>query len=280
MGISGTDVCKEASDIIILDDNFASVVKSIQWGRFHDSNIQKFVYHNLTSMIVAFGLVVTCSLLLKESPLRVSHLMLMSLLVNPALLFSLTFGRPNLIARVHPFQRNSSLIVPTRISKQIVLMAVYQLAVLLLLVFAAERFVPEDLDFVPRSDNGNIACGRSMALNGDELYRQHVTAYGPSRHFTIVLAAFVALQAFNSINADSVSNSKSKLLHVPRSRMFWLVFLGVMCGLFVVIQFVPGLVDANRHGLTSLQWGVALAIGLSALVADRAIRVVLDVLAA
>ena len=53
MGIEGTGVAKQASDIIILDDNFASIVKSVMWGRNVRENIQKFLQFQLTVNLVA-----------------------------------------------------------------------------------------------------------------------------------------------------------------------------------------------------------------------------------
>lgn len=53
MGIEGTGVAKQASDIIILDDNFASIVKSVMWGRNVRENIQKFLQFQLTVNVVS-----------------------------------------------------------------------------------------------------------------------------------------------------------------------------------------------------------------------------------
>lgn len=53
MGIQGTEVAKDSSDIIILDNNFASVVKVVRWGRSVYSNIQKFIQFQLTVNVAA-----------------------------------------------------------------------------------------------------------------------------------------------------------------------------------------------------------------------------------
>lgn len=53
MGLCGTDVAKEASDTVLLDDNFASIVKSIAWGRCVYDNIRKFLQFQLTVNLVA-----------------------------------------------------------------------------------------------------------------------------------------------------------------------------------------------------------------------------------
>merc|ERR1719436_2258169 len=65
MKIQGTDVAQEASDIIIMDDNFASIVKTVQWGRSVYDNIRKFVQFQLTVNVTALTLCVIAAFLPK-----------------------------------------------------------------------------------------------------------------------------------------------------------------------------------------------------------------------
>ncbi|EKD46532.1 MAG: hypothetical protein ACD_67C00195G0001, partial [uncultured bacterium] len=58
MGITGTDVSKEASDMILLDDNFASIIKAIKKGRTINQNLKKFVHYVFTSNASEFFLVI------------------------------------------------------------------------------------------------------------------------------------------------------------------------------------------------------------------------------
>ena len=62
MGIAGTEIAKEAADIIIMDDNFASIVKAVMWGRCVRTNIQKFLTFQLTVNLVALTLVLVAAL--------------------------------------------------------------------------------------------------------------------------------------------------------------------------------------------------------------------------
>jgi len=62
-GVSGTDVAKEASDIILLDDNFASIVKSVMWGRHVYDSIAKFLQFQLTVNVVAVTLALLAALI-------------------------------------------------------------------------------------------------------------------------------------------------------------------------------------------------------------------------
>lgn len=69
MGITGTDVAKHAADIIITDDNFASIVQAVMWGRNIYDNIRKFLQFQLTVNVVAMFTALVGSVILKESPL-------------------------------------------------------------------------------------------------------------------------------------------------------------------------------------------------------------------
>ncbi|KAG1326882.1 putative Calcium-transporting ATPase 5, plasma membrane-type [Cocos nucifera] len=70
MGIQGTEVAKESSDIIILDDNFASVVKVVRWGRSVYANIQKFIQFQLTVNVAALVINVVAAVSSGEVPLN------------------------------------------------------------------------------------------------------------------------------------------------------------------------------------------------------------------
>src|SRR5215475_9931926 len=70
MGIAGTEVAKEASDIILLDDNFSSIVKAVLWGRNVYDSIRKFVQFQLTVNIVAVVVAFVGAVSNGESPLK------------------------------------------------------------------------------------------------------------------------------------------------------------------------------------------------------------------
>ena len=66
MGISGTEVAREAASLILLDDNFDSIVKAIMWGRNIYDNIRKFLQFQLTVNVVAVGLTLLSSAIIKQ----------------------------------------------------------------------------------------------------------------------------------------------------------------------------------------------------------------------
>ena len=69
MGIAGSDVSKQAADMILLDDNFASIVVAAKWGRNVYASISKFLQFQLTVNIVAVSLAIIGSIVFQESPI-------------------------------------------------------------------------------------------------------------------------------------------------------------------------------------------------------------------
>jgi P-type Ca2+ transporter type 2C len=70
MGLSGTDVAKKASDIIIMDDRFSSIVKAVLWGRSVFDNIRKFLQFQLTVNVVALTMTFLAAVVGYQPPLN------------------------------------------------------------------------------------------------------------------------------------------------------------------------------------------------------------------
>jgi P-type E1-E2 ATPase len=66
---SGTNVAKEASDIVLIDDNFASIITAVKWGRNIYNNVRKFLQFQLTVNVVAMFIVFLGGVVVKEPPL-------------------------------------------------------------------------------------------------------------------------------------------------------------------------------------------------------------------
>ena len=87
---AGTNVAKEASDITILDNSFASIVKAVEWGRSLFINIQRFLLFQLTVNVAACLLVLTGSFMGLESPLTVSQMLWVNLIMDTFAAFALS----------------------------------------------------------------------------------------------------------------------------------------------------------------------------------------------
>ena len=132
---SGTSVAKEASDIVVLDDNFSSIVTAIKWGRCVYDNIRKFLQFQLTVNVVALLLVFIGALSGQEPPLNAVQMLWVNLIMDTMGALALGTEQPTdaLLARP-PYKRDAAL-VNKPMWRNILFQSAYQLVVLLLLLF-------------------------------------------------------------------------------------------------------------------------------------------------
>merc|ERR1719499_159944 len=140
MGISGTDVAKRACDIVVMDDNFASIVKTVMWGRSVYDNIRKFVQFQLTVNVVALSLALVAAFL-KDSiatPLTPVQLLWVNLIMDTLAALALSTEKPTLdLLDRYPYRPDSALI--SRLMWRFIFGHVfYQLIVLLILLTQAK----------------------------------------------------------------------------------------------------------------------------------------------
>lgn len=111
MGISGTEVSKEASDIVLLDDSFSTIVKSIKWGRGIYENFQRFIQFQLTVNVVAFGTAFLAEILNFDMPFTTLQLLWVNIIMDgpPALSLGLEPPRDHLMGK-KPIPRNASIV--------------------------------------------------------------------------------------------------------------------------------------------------------------------------
>jgi len=101
MGKTGTDVCKDAADILITDDNFSSIVKAAMWGRNVYDNIQRFLQFQLTVNVGALIITFIGSVITKETPLKPIQLLWVNLIMDSlgALALATELPKPELLER-------------------------------------------------------------------------------------------------------------------------------------------------------------------------------------
>ncbi len=101
MGITGTDVTKEAADMVLTDDNYASIVAAVEQGRVIYSNIRKFVYYLLSCNLAEIAIIFLATLMGLPSPLTAIQLLWLNLITDgaPALALGVEKGDPDIMER-------------------------------------------------------------------------------------------------------------------------------------------------------------------------------------
>jgi magnesium-transporting ATPase (P-type) len=150
MGLNGTYVAQAASDIVVLDDKFSSILNAILWGRCINDNIRKFVQFQLTVNIVALLLVFTSAICNFPLPLNAVQMLWVNLIMDTlgALALAIESPSPELLDR-RPYVRTANLIC-NAMWRNILVMSSFQLLVLFVLLFSGSTLlqVPRSTDCV------------------------------------------------------------------------------------------------------------------------------------
>ncbi|VDO47942.1 unnamed protein product [Haemonchus placei] len=239
MGIAGTDVAKEASDIILTDDNFTSIVKAVMWGRNVYDSISKFLQFQLTVNVVAVLTAFIGAVTVSDSPLKAVHMLWINLIMDTLASLALATEVPTdeLLNR-KPYGRKKSLISRTMV-KNILCHALYQLLILFTIFYYGDRIF-------------GIKSGLYAPLFAP-----------PSQHFTIVFNAFVMMTLFNEVNARKVHGERNVFKGLASNRVFCVIWISTFIGQILITQF--GAAWFSTAPLTMNQWIVCLALGVSTL---------------
>ncbi|KAM4880038.1 plasma membrane calcium-transporting ATPase 2-like [Sylvia borin] len=240
MGIAGTDVAKEASDIILTDDNFSSIVKAVMWGRNVYDSIAKFLQFQLTVNVVAVIVAFTGACITQDSPLKAVQMLWVNLIMDTLASLALATEPPTeaLLLR-RPYGRDHPLVSGTML-RNILGHAAYQLLVIFTLLFAGE--VLFDID-----------SGRSAPLHAP-----------PSEHFTIIFNTFVLMQLFNELNARKLHGERNVFEGVCANPIFCAIVLGTFAVQVLIVQF--GGKPFSCSPLSAEQWLWCLFVGVGELV--------------
>ena len=247
-GIAGTDVAKGACDIILTDDNFASIVKAVMWGRNVYDSISKFLQFQLTVNIVAVLLTVIAAFTIGDSPLRAIQLLWVNLIMDTFASLALATEPPTTdLLKRKPYGRKKSLI-----SKQMwVFLAghsLYQLTVLMVILFAGPMLF-------------NIDSGMGRELRAD-----------PSQHFTIIFNTFVMFQIFNEVNARKIHGERNVFDGIWRNWIFIVIMIGQVTVQIILVQF--GDVVFSTSGLTLDLWLWCIFLGSTELVIGQLLTLI------
>lgn len=243
MGITGSEVSKNAADIILTDDNFATIINGIKWGRGVYENFQRFIQFQLTVNVIAFLVAIVSQILDFPMPFTTIQLLWVNIIMDgpPALALGLEPIRDAVFDR-KPVDRKASIITKKMITS-IVLNALYVTAILLI-----------QMKF-------NI-LGASTVVQAD----------GASEMETVLFALFAFSALFNAFNCrefgtDSIfknfTKNKTALLIISVTAIAQFIFTELFSGFF------------NAVSLSLVMWGKVILLAFMIIVVNEVIKFVL-----
>ncbi|KAK5134990.1 hypothetical protein LTR08_005942 [Meristemomyces frigidus] len=247
MNIAGTEVAKEASDIILMDDNFASIVLALMWGRAVNDAVRKFLQFqitvNITAVLLAFISAVSSSQ--EQSVLSAVQLLWVNLIMDTMAALALATDPPtrNILHR-KPDPKSAPLI-SLNMWKMIIGQAIYQLVVTLVLYFAGRHI---------------------LNYHGEHQIHQLQT---------LVFNTFVWMQIFNALNNRRLDNRFNVFEGIQNNLFFIGIFFIMIAGQTIII-FVGGWPAFQAEKQTGAQWAIALILGAISLPVGVIIRLIPD----
>ncbi|XP_021773159.1 putative calcium-transporting ATPase 13, plasma membrane-type [Chenopodium quinoa] len=225
MGIEGTEVAKESSDIVILDDNFASVVTVLRWGRCVYNNIQKFIQFQLTVNVAALVINFVAAVSSGNVPLTAVQLLWVNLIMDTLGALALATEEPtnDLMEKTTvPVGRTEPLITKV-MWRNLIAQAFYQMTILLILQFKG----------------------------------QSIFGVQEKAKDTLIFNCFVLCQVFNEFNARKLEK-KNIFKGILKNRLFLGIVLITVLLQVAMVEFLKKFAGTER--LNWVQWCVCIAL--------------------
>ncbi len=215
----GTSVAKEASDITIIDNSFASIGRAVMWGRSLYRNIQRFVLFQLTVNVAACLIVLAGAFMGTESPLTVTQMLWVNLIMDTFAAMALASLPPDSVMADRPRNRREFIINP----------AMWRFIVGCGIIFFGLLFgmvyVFEHAEVTSLSQLLHVTPGVPDTLSPYEL--------------SLIFTTFVMLQFWNMFNARAFATHRSAL-HLGHCGEFVLIAVLILAGQILIVEFGGG----------------------------------------
>jgi Ca2+-transporting ATPase len=233
MGIAGTEVAREAGDIILLDDSFASIVRAVSWGRSLYENIQRFLLFQLTINFCACLLVFIVPLLGYPEPFTIIQILWINIIMDTLAAFALCSEAPHggLMNR-KPVARDAAIVSPFMVLSIVVTGTCFVLAGIL-----------------------QMSTG---FLGGNT----------PAEISTVFFSAFIVAAVWNGVNCRALDGKMPPFFR--GNPLFFVIMGGVIAIQIAVVQFGGAVFETVP--LSAYQWGRIIVATASVLVIGFLLR--------
>jgi Ca2+-transporting ATPase len=254
MGIAGSEVAKEASKIVLLDDSFATIVKAVHWGRSLYENIQRFIQFQLTINVSALTIAFLGPLLFGvKAPFTVLQLLWINVIMDTFASIALCSEPPRPgVMKVPPKRRDENILTPAMIRTILVTAGFFVVTMLGLLVLmkghpghpglwseqgsmtwsfetGGTRLSVPEADLDPVAGKGDTYRLRTTDVEGDAMF----TVFQVSLFFSI----YVFFQVWNQINCRSLVPETSGFHRLFSNPTFLVIASLVAVGQVLIVTF-------------------------------------------
>ena len=255
MGITGTDVAKETADMVLTDDNYASIVSAVEQGRVIYSNIRKFVFFLLSSNLAEIMIIFLATLAGLPAPLTAIQLLWLNLITDgaPALALAVEKGDPDIMqqmprAKSEPIVNRSMMLglVVQTIAQTGAVLSAFALGLLWHLE-AGASVVGNPITYLLAHDWRGIDVQTAETM------------------------AFVTLSLCELFRAYTVRSERASIFQIGIfSNRYMQYAVGLSITLLLLVVNLPFLQPIfNTHPLSGREWGVVLGLAILPAIAEE-----------
>ena len=230
MGIAGTEVTKEASDMVLLDDSFSTIIKAVQWGRGIYENFKRFIQFQLTVNVSSVVVVIASILAGFPAPFTALELLWINIIMDgpPALTLGLEPIREDLLKHP-PTKRNENIISRKMLTR------IFANGIFISIVFMLQHFT-------------------------------NFLGAAPPEEATVLFTLFVLFQLFNAFNCRELDDTPM-WKNLLNNKLMLVVFLIVLVLQFLITQV--GTAVFETVPLSMAMWGKMMLTALSVVVVNE-----------
>ena len=309
---NGTDIAKNSSDIILMDNNFSSIVTAIKYGRNIIDNLRKFIQFQLVINLTVCSFIVICSCIGSETPIRSIQMLWIDLIMDSLATLTLATEPPHdgLLKR-RPTKRNENIITQSMLN-HVSFQTLVQFGLLMFIYIFGPCFIHEqNLSRIAENkvilkcygilpghaiDPNKILYGiKTFWSNDVEIDQNYVDKglcgeYGDynnlakalklyNKHqgapvqLTIIFNVFVLYTLFNQLNCRIVDGSFNIFARIKNNKLFIFLEIFEFVVQFIIIEFWNVIFKATKNGLTLQQWGICILLSSFSLVVDFILKI-------
>jgi len=280
MGIAGTDVAKDASDMVLQDDNFANIVHAVEEGRKIYQNIRNFVRYQVSTNVAAVSLIVISTLIFGWNlPLTATQILVINILMDgpPAVALGVEKKHGNVMNRP-PRPVDEGL--PNRNDIWLIFYLGAVMVTGTLIVFFLAGGGLETCEGLPLSDGSNLPFDQAACEAGDEAEILKWESYADDKFVhaqTMTLSVFIMFQLFNVMNCRSQEESifslgvfSNKAINIAFLVSFALLLFFVQLADFTIpfTSFeIGGLLSTKV--LSMNDWGIIISVAVLVVIIEE-----------